>query len=305
MLNDTMNLLEIAESYDNLDLLASQVVEGFITGMHKSPFHGFSVEFAEHRLYNTGESTRNIDWKLYGRTDKLFVKRFDEETNLRCHILLDVSPSMFYPKDTKLKIRFACIAAAVLSNLMKRQRDAFGLYKFSDKILSTFDVKSSASHYNLIINELLNTIKGQANGHSTNVAETLDTIAEKIHRRSLVVILSDMFEASSNNDALFDALQHLKFRKHEVIVFHIVDGETELEFNFSNRPYKFVDSESGEELKLYPDDVKTLYLDKIHQFKNDLRLKCNQYKIDFVEADVRKDFNQILLPFFAKRARMV
>ncbi len=300
-----MNLLEIAESFDNLDLLASQVVEGFITGMHKSPFHGFSVEFAEHRLYNTGESTKNIDWKLFGRTDKLFVKRFDEETNLRCHILLDVSPSMFYPKESRLKIRFACIAAAVLSNLMKRQRDAFGLYKFSDKIVSSFDVRSSASHYNLILNELQQTYKGQASGQSTNVAQTLDAIAEQIHRRSLVVILSDMFDASSDNEALFDALQHLKFRKHEVIVFHIVDGETELDFNFNNRPYRFVDSESGEELKLYPDDVKSLYLEKINHFKKELRLKCNQYKIDFVEADVRKDFSQILLPFFAKRARMV
>ena len=300
-----MNLLEIAESFDNLDLLASQVVEGFITGMHKSPFHGFSVEFAEHRLYNTGESTRNIDWKLYGRTDKLFVKRFDEETNLRCHLLLDVSPSMYYPKETRMKIRFAGIAAAVLANLMKRQRDAFGLFKFSDRIVSSLDVRSSSSHYNVLINELQNTLKSDPVQASTHVAETLDAITEQIHRRSLVVIFSDMFDASEDNDALFDALQHLKFRKHEVILFHIVDGATELEFNFSNRPYRFVDSETGEELKLYPDDVRDIYLDRITKFRADLRLKCNQYKIDYVEADVRKDFSQILLPFFAKRARMV
>lgn len=299
-----MNLLEIAESFDNLDLLASQVVEGFITGMHKSPFHGFSVEFAEHRLYNTGESTRNIDWKLYGRTDKLFVKRFDEETNLRCHLLLDVSPSMYYPKESRMKIRFASIAAAVLANLMKRQRDAFGLFKFSDRIVSSLDVRSSASHYNVLINELQNTLKSEPEKASTHVAETLDAIAEQIHRRSLVVIFSDMFDASEDNDALFDALQHLKFRKHEVILFHIVDGDTELEFNFSNRPYRFVDSETGEELKLYPDDVREIYLERITKFRADLRLKCNQYKIDYVEADVRKDFSQILLPFFAKRARM-
>ncbi|MCC6818255.1 MAG: DUF58 domain-containing protein [Bacteroidia bacterium] len=299
-----MNLQEIAVSFDNLDLLASQVVEGFITGMHKSPFHGFSVEFAEHRLYNTGESTKNIDWKLFGRTDKLFVKRFDEETNLRCHLLLDVSPSMYYPKDSRLKIRFASIAAAVLANLMKNQRDAFGLFKFSDKIVSSLDIRSSASHYNLVINELQKSMAEQPAITKTNVAATLDEIAELIHRRSLVVIFSDMFDASTYNTALFDALQHLKFRKHEVILFHIVDGETELEFNFDNRPYKFVDSESGEELKLYPDDVREIYLKRISEFRSQLRLKCNQYKIDYVEADVRKDFSQILLPFFAKRARM-
>lgn len=299
-----MNLREIAVTYDNLDLLAAQVVEGFITGMHKSPFHGFSVEFAEHRLYNTGESTKNIDWKLYGRTDKLFVKRFDEETNLRCHILLDVSPSMYYPKDTRAKIRFGAIGAAVLANLMKKQRDAFGLFQFSDKVLSSLDVRSSSSHYRLVINELQKALLLDPPLGETNVAATLDQIAEQIHRRSLVVIFSDMFDASSDNEALFDALQHLKFRKHEVILFHIVDGDTELDFNFSNRPYRFVDSETGEELKLYPDDVREHYLKQMGEFKAKLRLKCNQYKIDYVEADVRKDFNQILTPFFIKRSQM-
>ena len=299
-----MNLQEIAVSFDNLDLLAAQVVEGFITGMHKSPFHGFSVEFAEHRLYNTGESTKNIDWKLYGRTDKLFVKRFDEETNLRCHLLLDVSPSMYYPKDTNDKIRFAAIGAAVLANLMKKQRDAFGLYQFSDHIVTSLDVRSSLSHYRLVINELQKALSAEPQKTTTNVTDTLNQIAEQIHRRSLVVIFSDMFDAAEDPDALFNALQHLKFRKHEVIIFHIVDGATELEFDFTNRPYKFVDAESGEELKLYPEDVKAHYLQQIQSFNSALRMKCNQYKIDYVEADVRKDFSQILMPFFVKRQKM-
>ncbi len=299
-----MNLQEIAVTYDNLDLLASQVVEGFITGMHKSPFHGFSVEFAEHRIYNTGESTKNIDWKLYGRTDKLFVKRFDEETNLRCHLLLDVSPSMYYPEGSRLKLRFAAVAAAVLANLMKRQRDAFSLTRFSNGIVSQTDTRSSATHYRMLINELQKTLAEEPGPGPSRVAATLDEIAEQIHRRSLVVIFSDMFDAAADNDALFSALQHLKFRKHEVIVFHITDGETEQQFNFDNRPYRFVDSESGEELKLYPDDVRELYLNKMRTFNQALRLKCSQYHIDFVEADARKDFNQILLPFFVKRKNM-
>ena len=299
-----MNLQETAVAFDNLDLLASQVVEGFITGLHRSPFHGFSVEFAEHRIYNTGESTKNIDWKLYGRTDKLFVKRFDEETNLRCHLLLDVSGSMYYPKENNAKIRFAVIAAAVLANLMKKQRDAFGLFRFSDTILSQTDVRSSLSHYRLVIQQLQNTLAGTPAKAATNVAKTLNQIVEQIHRRSLVVIFSDMFDSGSGKDELFDALQHLRFRKHEVILFHIVDGQTEMDFDFDNRPYRFVDSETSEELKLYPDDVRAYYLEHVRNFRQELKLKCNQFRIDYVEADVRKDFEQILLPFFIKRQKL-
>lgn len=300
-----MNLQETAATFDNLDLLASQVVEGFITGLHRSPFHGFSVEFAEHKIYNKGESTRHIDWKLFGRTDKLFVKRYEEETNLRCHLLLDTSASMYYPEGSKAKIKFGVLATAVLANLMKRQRDAFGLTLFSDEIKSQTEVRSSASHYSLILNQLGNCLSQTSINAKTNVADTLNTIAEQIHRRSLVVILSDMFDEMHENEAIFDALQHLKFRKHEVILMHIVDGHSELEFNFENRPYKFIDTESGEELKLYPEDVKTEYLSQMNKYREALKLKCNQYRIDFVEADVRKDFSQILMPFLVKRQKML
>jgi uncharacterized protein (DUF58 family) len=300
-----MTLQETAAAFDNIDLLASQVVEGFITGLHRSPFHGFSVEFAEHKIYNKGESTRHIDWKLFGRTDKLFVKRYEEETNLRCHLLLDTSPSMFYPEGSLSKINFGAIASAVLANLMKRQRDAFALTLFNTKIDLQTEVRSSAAHYRLILNSLHEVLKSQPAPSNTHVADTLNTIAEQIHRRSLVVIFSDMFDAADNNEVLFDALQHLKFRKHEVILFHIVDGDSEIDFNFENRPYKFVDNETGEELKLYPEDVKVDYLKQMNEYRAALKLKCQQYRIDFVEADVRKDFSQILMPFFVKRQRML
>lgn len=300
-----MTLQETAAAFDNIDLLASQVVEGFITGLHRSPFHGFSVEFAEHKIYNKGESTRHIDWKLFGRTDKLFVKRYEEETNLRCQLVLDTSPSMFYPEGRLSKINFGAIASAVLANLMKRQRDAFALTLFNNKIDLQTEVRSSAAHYRLILNSLHEVLKSQPTPSNTHVADTLNTIAEQIHRRSLVVIFSDMFDAADNNEALFDALQHLKFRKHEVILFHIVDGDSELDFNFENRPYKFVDNETGEELKLYPEDVKVDYLKQMNEYRAALKLKCQQYRIDFVEADVRKDFSQILMPFFVKRQRML
>jgi uncharacterized protein (DUF58 family) len=300
-----MTLQETAASFDNIDLLASQVVEGFITGLHRSPFHGFSVEFAEHKIYNKGESTRHIDWKLYGRTDKLFVKRYEEETNLRCHIVLDTSSSMYYPEGNDSKIRFGVIAAAVLANLMKRQRDAFALTLFNDKIGFQSDVRSSNAHYRSLLIKLQEVLSGKPPMARTDVAATLSTIAEQIHRRSLVVVFSDMFDDINENDAIFDSLKHLKFKKHEVILFHILDGASELEFNFENRPYQFVDNETGETLKLFPDDVKEQYLEQMNAYRTALKLKCQQYRIDFVEADVRKDFHQILMPFLVKRQKML
>lgn len=300
-----MTLQEAAVSLNNLDLLASQVVEGFITGLHRSPFHGFSVEFAEHRLYNTGESTKNIDWKLLARTDKLFIKRYEEETNLRCHLLLDTSSSMYYPKPNNDKIKFATIAVAALSNLLKKQRDAFALTQFSDKVNYQSDVRSSSSHYHHIISQLQSSIHHQSESKTSEISETLNVIAEQIHRRSLVVILSDMFEQTDHTEELMNALQHLKFKKHEVIIFHVVDGNSELEFNFENRPYKFIDTETKEEIKLYPDEIKESYLNQINEHKRQIQLKCSQYKIDYVEADIRKDFSQILMPFFIKRQRLV
>ncbi len=289
----------------SLEFLARQLVEGFITGLHKSPYHGFSVEFAEHRLHNEGESTRHIDWKVYARTDRLFTKRYEEETNLRCLIAIDTSASMYYPTQTKGKIRFAKFAAAALSYLLNRQRDAVGLCLFADNIQTLTQVKSTPNHLDKIL-RTLNEIEtqGSAPRKKTNVAKVLDELAEKIHRRSLVIIFSDMFDNSENTEDLFKALQHLKHNKHEVVVFHVMDNQTELLFNFEDRPMEFIDLESGERLKLNPGDVKENYKASINQFHKALKLRCNQYKIDFIEADVQSDFNIILQTYLIKRGKM-
>jgi uncharacterized protein (DUF58 family) len=299
----SIKLSQIAQN-TSLELLARQLVEGFITGLHKSPYHGFSVEFAEHRLYNEGESTRHIDWKVYARTDRLFTKRYEEETNLRCLIAVDVSKSMFYPQESKSKIRFSVYAASALAYLLQRQRDAVGLCLFSDKIESLTQVKSTPSHLDKIFTHLshvnlLNPIEKQ-----TNVSAVLHEVAEKIHRRSLVIVFSDMFDSTENSDELFKALQHLKHNKHEVIVFHVMDNATELEFNFDERPIEFIDLESGERVKLNPGDVKQQYRTDARHFHNALKMRCNQYKIDFIESDVGSDFNHILQTYLIKRAKM-
>jgi len=296
--------------FGSLEILAKQVVEGFITGLHKSPFHGFSVEFAEHRLYNTGESTKNIDWKLYARTDKLFVKRYEEETNLRCQILLDFSSSMYFPEKPKngqlRKIEFSCFAAAAIINLLQRQRDAVGLSTFAATVEEHTECKSGMMHVKRLYHILESYLTNKEGARSTRVAEALHEIADQIHRRSLVVLFSDMFEAyeGADNDALFSALQHLKHNKHEVILFHVMDQKVELELDLENRPYKFIDLESGEVVKVNPNNIKNEYAAQMHAFQKELEYRCGQYHIDFVNVDVNESLDNILLSYLIKRSKM-
>ena len=293
---------------NNLELLANQVVEGFITGMHKSPFHGFSVEFAEHRLYNKGESTRHIDWKLYAKTKKLFVKRYEEETNLRCHLIIDNSASMHYPIvknpsiDNLTKIAFSTIAAAALMELLKRQRDAVGLSIYSDKYDYYAPAKGSDRHRRMLLTHLEGLLKNKSEA-STETYKYLHEIAEKIHKRSLVFLFTDMFQASKNENELFDALRHLKYNKHEVVLFHTYDKKLELDFNFENSPKKFVDVETGEEINLYASSVKKQYKLEVENYFNDLKLKCMQYKINYVPVDINEGFYQVLISYLISRKK--
>jgi uncharacterized protein (DUF58 family) len=296
--------LELIQQLGKLDLIAKYVVEGFITGLHKSPFHGFSVEFAEHRLYNTGESTRHIDWKLYGRTDKLFVKKYEEETNLRCMLLLDNSSSMYFPDKKHNKFKFSVYAAASLIQLLKKQRDAVGLTLFSDHIEEFYQPKGSFAHMQLLFNQLQKNLNNEQKNKSTSTASTLHQIAENIHKRSLVIIFSDMFENIDQQEEYLSGLQHLKYKKHEVILFHTVDKSKELNFSYENRPYRFVDMESGEKVEIFPDDIRKEYLSKMNAFRNDLKLHCNQYHIDYVEADIHNGFFSVLQNYLVKRQKL-
>lgn len=296
----------------SLEFIARQVVEGFITGLHKSPFHGFSVEFAEHRQYNQGESIKHIDWKLFGRTEKLFVKRYEEETNLRCHIIIDNSSSMYFPVkpdiniDNPNKITFSVYAAAALINLLQRQRDAVGLSLFSDKIELSTRARSTSVHVKYLYTEMEKLLKPIAANvkKPTMASASIHQIADMIHKRSLVVIFSDMLESHGDLDEMFSALQHLRYNKHEVILFHVVDKAKELDFDFENRPYKFVDMESGEELRLTPLELRKEYVESVGEFVKELKLRCGKYMIDFVAADINAGFSQILHPYLLKREKL-
>lgn len=290
----------------SLELLAKQLVEGFITGLHKSPYHGFSVEFAEHRLYNEGQSTRHIDWKVFARTDRLYTKQYEEETNLRCQIVLDCSSSMRYPADTQAKLRFSIYCASALAHLLHRQRDAVGLCLFSDKVDELTPVKSTGSHLNKVFQILEKLLaSGPSPGKHTRVAQVLHEIAEKTHKRSLVIIFSDMFDgAAENQDEIFKSLQHLKHNKHEVLLFHVSDHQTELGFEFEDRPYEFVDLESGDRVKLNPQEIKASYTTALSEFHKTLKMRCNQLRIDFVSANARDDYFHVLQQYLIKRAKM-
>ena len=305
-----MKLLDNFEVRDlgNLDLLANQVVEGFIIGLHKSPFHGFSVEFAEHRIYNQGEPTKNIDWKVFARTDKMYTKRFEEETNLRCQIVIDTSSSMYFPDNKKSngfnKLQFSTLAAAALMNLLKKQRDAFGISLFDKDVHVHTHCKSSTTHYHLLLTYLQRLIDNPEHNKTTAAADALHQVADSIHKRSLVAVFSDMFEQNEDTDRLFAALQHLKYNKHEVILFHVVDKSKEIDFEFENRPHVFVDIETGEKIRLQPHQVKDAYVEQVKKFQNDLKMKCLQYKIDFVEADINDGFKHVLESYLVKRNKM-
>ncbi len=294
--------------FDQLDILARQVVEGFIIGLHKSPYHGFSVEFAEHRLHNPGDSIKDIDWKVFARTEKLYTKRFEEETNLRCQIVIDASSSMYFPQEREKgklnKIVFSCVASAALMHMLKKQRDAVGLTIFDSEIKTQTSAKTNAIHHQLLMNELYKLLTIPTVQKTTDAAKCLHQIADSIHKRSLVILFSDMLDSTDEN-AIFLALQHLKHSKHEVVLFHVMDKAKELDFTFENRPYKFVDLETGEELKLQPNQVKDFYVEKMQERKASLKLKCAQYKIDFVEADINEGFQPILLSYLVKRSKMV
>ena len=295
-----------------LEFFARQVVEGFLTGLHKSPFHGFSVEFAEHRAYNPGESTRHIDWKLMARTDKVFVKKYEEETNLRCQLVIDASSSMYYPQvkanepDRLNKIRFATYASAALIQLLRMQRDAAGLSVFADTVLVNERARSNAVHLRHLNNQLERLLEegSGVTGRKTFAVDALHAIAQQVHQRSLVVIFSDMLDNSDRADELFSALQHLRFHKHEVILFHVVDRKNELDLALEDRPYTFVDMESGEQVKAHPAEVRDAYRTAMAAHWHQLKLKCGQYRIDLVEADINLGFEPILLEFLVKRARM-
>lgn len=296
--------------FEALEFFARQTVEGFITGLHKSPFHGFSVEFSEHRIYNPGESIRHIDWKLYGRTDRLYTKRFEEETNLRALFMLDTSGSMFYPAEAVSpenpnKALFSAVSILALMNLLRKQRDAVGLATFGQQNRQT-ELRSNYRHHRAINRALFEVLAQYQRGSQAQIGlvEKLHLTAQSLPRRSLLLLFSDLFEAQDDPQAFFDALKHLKYQRHEILLFWTLDTRTELDFTFENRPYRFVDLETGQNIKLNPREVVNMYREQSGEFAQELRRRCLQYRIELVEANIAHGYQSVLQAYLIKRKRM-
>ena len=297
----------VVSKLKNIEVKARLIVEGFITGLHKSPYHGFSVEFAEHRPYNRGESLRSIDWKVLGKTDRLYTKRYEEETNLRCHLVLDISDSMRYPQKgpALTKLEYGCYLTAALAYLMVTQKDAAGLTLFDEQLVHYVPPKARMSWLLPIFARLEQVVREQnLFTHRTATAQVLHQLARKLPRRGLVVLMTDLFVNLNNTDDLFPALQHLRHANHEVILFHLLDRETEESFAFPNQPLLLRDLETGEELRVHPEQIREPYLKLMQEYKDRLRRRCRELRVDFVEVDVRQPYDKALTEYLIKRARL-
>lgn len=288
---------EVASRLSRLDLVARLVVEGFITGLHQSPYHGFSVEFSEYRQYMPGDALRDLDWKVFGKTDRLYVKQYEEETNLKAYILLDASASMAYGSGPLTKFQYAAYTTAALSQLMLRQRDAVGLIAFDEHIQNYLPPRSVGSHLHALLTTLENT---SPSGADTDLATSFHDLAERIKRRGLIVVFSDLFD---DPDRLLSGLKHFRHRKHEVIVFHVLDPrERDLKFD---RETRFVDLESGSQIATEPWHIAPAYREHMENLIKRFRQECRDALIDYVLLDTEEPFDTALFSYLAKRKRLM
>ncbi len=290
------------------ELRARQIVEGFITGLHKSPYYGFSVEFAEHRPYNPGDDLRHVDWKVFGKSERYYIKQYEEETNLRCHVVLDVSSSMLFKyHGTWTKLSYGAHLAASLLYMMHRQRDACGLVTFDQELGDIIPAKSSYTHLRHLYTLLDPYTKREPDEkmvRKTASAEVLHEVAERLHRRSLVIVISDLFENVGEHDELLNALKHLRHRKHEVVLFHMLEKKSERELDFPDGRYIFQDLETGEEMDVVPAQLKEEYQKKMAEYANKFKLACSEAHIDYEEVDTGGSFELALLAYLNKRKRL-
>ena len=286
---------EMVAMLNSMALRARLVVEGYIIGQHRSPYHGFSVEFAEHRAYGPGDEIRHIDWRLFGKTERLYVKRYEEETNLRAHIILDTSRSMLYKSGTVSKLNYANSLAASLSYLMINQQDAAGLIQFSNKIDTFIPPKSKPSHLNIILKQL----DDNKTGKDTKIENVLHRMAERIDKRGIVILISDLLDDPVE---VINGLKHFRHKHQEVIVFHILDRK-ELEFDFNSRT-RFLDMESGEEIITEPWHIRSNYTELISGLQKYYQKECREYLIDYVPIFTDENLDKSITGYLNKRRKL-
>ena len=286
---------EVVSSLKNMALRARLVVEGFISGLHRSPYHGFSVEFSDYRPYMLGDEIRHIDWKVFAKTDRYYIKQFEEETNLKSYLLLDTSASMGYSSQKITKLDYASYLAAALSYLMIEQRDAVGLVLFEKKIKKYIPPRSVKSYLPLILKEL-ETIKCSK---QTDVAAAFHEMAERINRRGLIIVLSDLLD---DPEKVISGLKHFRHKRHDVIVFHILDP-MEISFDFK-RNALFKDLETNEKMTTQPWHIKADYQKQVNKFVDNYKRQCRLNRIDYVLIDTSWSFDRALMEYLLKRKKI-
>jgi len=286
---------EAVAKLGRFNLVAKAVVEGFVTGLHRSPFHGFSVEFSEHREYSPGDNLRDIDWKVLGKTDRYYVKRYEEETNLKAHILLDTSGSMGYKSNGMSKLEYGCYLAASLAYLMIRQQDSVGLVTFDESINTFMPPRSTTLH----LNALLQTLEKLTPAKTTKVSKTFHDLAQTIKRRGLIVVISDLYDEPRD---VMRGLRHFRHKRHEVIIFHLFDP-AELDFRFRALT-DFVDLETKERLQVDPKYVRQEYMRQVQEFIEAYKRDCSQGTIEYVVANTSTPYEMMLTSYLGKRKRL-
>jgi len=303
-------LNKVRRRVPRLDFLARSIVEGYLTGLHRSPFHGYSAEFAEHKMYAPGEPIRFIDWKVYAKTGKFFIKKFDEETNMQVQFILDASPSMYYPQvepydlDRLNKIGFSVVAVAALCEILRRQRDAVGLSVFDEQLQLSTAAKTNTLHRQRILAELEKFWSRTPGRQGTALARNLHLIAEQLRRRSVAVLFTDFWATGTTMDAWIESLKHLRYKTAELLFFHVSDAETEDLFRFPDRPLRFRDLETGQSLNLYPSEIRAHYVRRRREMQQRLRDAAYRYDFDYYPVDVRTPFDEVLSAYLQKRLRM-
>ncbi len=300
---------DILSKLSSLELRAKKIVEGFISGLHKSPYHGFSVEFAEHRPYNPGDDFKHIDWKQYAKKERFYVKQYEEETNLRCYVLLDTSSSMLFKHFGEWsKLRYGIHYAASVLYLMHRQRDACGLIPFSSKLETFIPAKGTYAHLRQIYleleKELIREDKKDEIKRTTATAQVIHEVSERLNHRSLVVLITDLFEDVEAHDELISALKHLRHRKHEVLLFNTLEKRSERELDFPDQKFVFEDMESGTELEVVPAQIREDYIAKVEEHTKKFKMACSEFEIDYEEMDTESGFDTALLAYLNKRRRL-
>jgi len=293
-----------------LDILAKGIVEGSLTGLHRSPYHGFSSEFSEHKMYTPGEPVKFIDWKVYAKTEKLYIKKFDEETNMRVRLIMDGSSSMYFPEVKAFdpehlnKIGYSVVAAAVLSEIFRRQRDAVGLSVFDETVRVSLDEKTNALHRKAVLGELEKLLTRPSVPRRTKPVESLHAIADRLKKRSFTVLFTDLWPGEDDPDALIEALRHVKYKSSEMIVFHVFDPKVEETFDFPDKPLRLKDAETGETLSIYPSEIQKNYREAYRQYRDKFKEAFYRYGIAYWPVRTGTPYNEIISAYLQKRLRM-